>query len=74
MPEVKIGFGAVFGDEHLAVLERRHRAGIDVDVRIQLDVGDSDAARFEDRGEGRGGDALPQTGDDAAGYEDIFRH
>ena len=37
MPEVEIGFGAVFGDEHFAVLKRRHRAGIDVDVWVQLD-------------------------------------
>jgi hypothetical protein len=58
--QVEVGLGAVLGDEHLAVLERRHRPGIDVDVRVQLDVGDADAARFEDRGEGGGGDAFPQ--------------
>ncbi|MND01068.1 hypothetical protein D3C83_199040 [compost metagenome] len=50
MPQVQVGFGAVLGDEHLAVLERRHGARIHVDVGIQLDVGDPDAARFEDRG------------------------
>ena len=31
--EVEIGLGAVVGDVDLAVLERRHRARIDVDVR-----------------------------------------
>jgi len=44
MAEVEIGLGTVLGDEHLAVLERAHRSRIDVDVRIELEVGDSDAA------------------------------
>ena len=34
--EVQVGFGAVVGDVHLAVLERAHRARIDVDVRVEL--------------------------------------
>jgi hypothetical protein len=50
--QVEVGLGAVVGDEHLAVLERRHRARIHVDVRIELDEGDFEAPRFEDRGEG----------------------
>jgi hypothetical protein len=58
--QVEVGFRAVLGDEHLAVLKRRHRPGVDVDVRVELDVGDADAARFEDRCEGSGGDAFPQ--------------
>jgi hypothetical protein len=41
VPEVQIGLGAVLGHEHLAVLERRHRARIDVDVRIELEQGDA---------------------------------
>jgi hypothetical protein len=36
MPEVEIGLAAVVGNEHLTVLERIHRARIDVDVRIEL--------------------------------------
>ena len=72
--EVEVGLGAVVGDEHFAVLERRHRARIDVDVRIELDDGDFEAARFEDRGEGGGGDALAQRGNDAAGDEDELGH
>jgi hypothetical protein len=58
--EVEVGLGAVVGDEHLAVLERRHRPGIDVDVRVKLEIGDADAAGGEDRGERRGGDPLPE--------------
>ena len=36
MPDVEVRLGAVLGDEHLAVLERVHRAGIDVEVRIEF--------------------------------------
>ncbi|GAA3557293.1 hypothetical protein GCM10023077_37720 [Mycolicibacterium helvum] len=36
MADVEIGFGAVLGDEHLAVLERVHRSRIDVEVRVEL--------------------------------------
>ena len=74
MPEVEIGFRAVFGDEHLAVLERTHRSRIDVDVRVELEIGDADAAGSEDGGERGGGDALPQRGNDAAGHEDELGH
>jgi len=49
--EVEIGFGAIVGHEHLAVLKRAHGAGIDVDVRIELQEGDTDTARFEQRSE-----------------------
>ena len=35
--QVQVGFCAVFSDKYLAVLERRHRAGIDVEVGIELD-------------------------------------
>jgi hypothetical protein len=34
--EVEVGLAAVVGDEHLAVLERVHRARVDVDVRVEL--------------------------------------
>jgi len=56
------------------VLKRAHGARIDVDVRVELDVGDADVARLEDRGEGGGGDALPQGGNYTTGYEDILGH
>jgi hypothetical protein len=36
MAEVEIGLGAVIGDVDLAVLVRAHRAGIDVEVRVEL--------------------------------------
>ena len=36
VPEVEVGLALVVGDEHLAVLERVHRSGVDVDVRVEL--------------------------------------
>ncbi|OPZ03600.1 MAG: hypothetical protein BWZ09_02352 [Alphaproteobacteria bacterium ADurb.BinA305] len=74
MAEVEVGLGAVFGDEDLAVLERAHGARIDVDVGVQLEVRDLDAAGLEDRPEGRCGDALAQGGHDTTGDEDVFGH
>ena len=41
MTEVEVGLGAVVGDEHLAVLVRRHRAGVDVDVWVELEDRDA---------------------------------
>ena len=58
--EVEIGLGAVVGDEDLAVLERRHRAGIDVDVGIELLQRDLEAARLEQGADGCRGDPLAQ--------------
>ncbi|EKE17290.1 MAG: hypothetical protein ACD_10C00519G0001 [uncultured bacterium] len=60
MPEIEIGLGAVLGDKNLAMLERTHRAGIDVDVRVELEVGDFNAAGFQNGPERCGGDAFAQ--------------
>jgi hypothetical protein len=58
--EVEVGLGAVFGHEDFPMLEGAHRAGVDVDVGIELEVGNLDSAGFENRPEGGGGDALAQ--------------
>ena len=55
MTEVEVGFRTIFSHENFSVLEGAHGARIHVDVRIELDVGDFDATRFEDRGERGGG-------------------
>ena len=34
--QIQVGFRAIFGDEHFAVLERVHRARIHVEVGIQF--------------------------------------
>ena len=58
--EVEIGLGAVVGDEHLAVLVRRHRAGIDVEIGVELAQADLVAARLQQRTECRGGETLAE--------------
>ena len=60
VPEIKIRLGAVLGDEHLAVLKRAHGARVDVDIRIELDHRDLEAARLENGAERGGGDPLAQ--------------
>ncbi len=72
--QIEVGFGAILGDEHLPVLERAHGARIHVDIRVELDVGDFDAARFEDRCEGGGGYPLAERGYDTAGNKNVFGH
>src|SRR4029077_20028911 len=74
MPEVEIRLGAVLGDEHFTVLERTHRSRIDVDVRVKLEIGDADAAGSENCGERRGGDALPQRGNNTTRYKHELGH
>ncbi len=71
--EVEVGLGAVVGDEDLAVLVRAHRSGVDVDVRIELDVRDPQPARLEQRADRGAGEPLADRGDDPAGDEHVLR-
>ena len=70
--EVEIGLGAVVGDVHLAVLIRAHRAGIDVDVGVELLQRDLVAVAFEQAADRCRGQPLAERGHDAAGHEDVF--
>ena len=45
--QVEICFGTVVSDKNFAVLERRHGAGIDVDVRIEFDKRNAQPATLE---------------------------
>ena len=74
MAKVEVGFRTVFGDEDFAVLERAHRARVDVDVGIKLEVGDFQAPGFEDGPERGGGDALTERGHHTAGDKHVFGH
>ena len=72
--QVEIGLGAVVRDVDLAVLERAHRSGIDVEVGVEFTEPDPVAARLEERAEGRRREPLAEGGGHAAGHEDIPRH
>ncbi len=50
--EVEVGFGAVVGDEDFAVLEGRHGAGVDVEIRVELHQVDFEPAAFEQAADG----------------------
>ena len=58
MAEIEIGLGAIVGDEHFAVLIRPHRAGIDIEIGIELAQADLVAARLQQRTKCRGGETL----------------
>ena len=72
MSKVEVGFHAVLGDEHLAVLVGVHRSGIDVQIGIEFLEGDRVAARLEQSAQRRRCDALAQRRRDAAGDKNVF--
>src|SRR5690606_35771168 len=74
MAEVEVGLGAVIGDEHLAVLGRRHRAGIDIEIGVEFPQPDLVAARLENRAERGGRETLAQGGNHATGDENVPSH
>src|SRR2546423_15456349 len=57
MAEIQVCLGAILGDEDLAVLERAHRSRIDVDIRIELEIGDADTTGSKYLGPQRVGEA-----------------
>ena len=72
MAQVQVRLRAVVGDEHLAVLIGAHGAGVHIDIGVQLLVAHPQAPLLEQTAQGRGADALAQTGDHAAGDEYEF--
>jgi hypothetical protein len=71
--DVEVGLGPVLGHEDLAVLERAHRPGVDVEVRIELLELDAKAARFEQPTERCSDDAFPERRDDSTRDKDVLR-
>src|SRR5215469_5312665 len=74
MAQVQVGLGAVVGDVDLAVLVGRHRAGIDVQVGVELAQPHAEAARLQQGAQRCRGDAFAEGGDHAAGDEHVPRH
>jgi hypothetical protein len=71
VPKIEVCLGAILGDEHFAMLERTHGPGIDVDVRVELDHADLEAARLENRAERGCGDALAERGHHTSGHKNV---
>ena len=73
MAQVQIGFRAIIGDIHFAVLIRTHRPGINVQIGIALLEGNSETPAFEQAANRRRGDAFAKGGNHTAGYKNILR-
>jgi hypothetical protein len=69
---IQTHLAAVVQHEHLPVLKGRHRPGVDVEVGVDFDAGDAQAALLEQDADGRGRDAFPQARHDAARDDDVF--
>ena len=74
MAQIEVCLAAVIGYKDFAVLERAHGAGIDIDIRVELLGRDFEPASLEQTSERRGCDTFANSGNDTAGYENIFRH
>src|SRR5207253_674010 len=65
--------GPIVQHEHLAVLERVHGPGVDVDVGIELLEGHPQAAGLEETGDRGGCDPLPESRSHSARDEHVLR-
>ena len=72
--QVEVRFRTVGGYEHLAMLKGAHGARIHVQVGIQFDHADAQAAGFENCAQRGGGDSLSQRGNYAACNENVAGH
>ena len=72
MPKVQIGLSAVIGNEHLAMLKRRHGTGINVNVRVKFLHCDTQSARLQQSAQRSGRQTLADRGNNAAGNKDKF--
>ncbi|GAA3711835.1 hypothetical protein GCM10022238_28380 [Gordonia hankookensis] len=72
MSDVEIGLGTVLGDEHLTVLEGVHRAGVDIEIGIELLHRDAKAARGQKLSQARCGQSLAKGRRNTARHKDVF--
>ena len=72
MTQVEIGFRPVVSDKDFAVLERAHRPGIHVQVRVEFQERDLQSSRLEERSHGRGGEPFAERADHTSGHKDVF--
>ena len=71
MAQVEVGFRAVVEDVDLAMLVRTHRAGIDVDVGVELLEADAQPAMLEQHADGGTRQPFAEGTHDAASNEDV---
>src|SRR5262249_48639061 len=66
--------GAVVSHEDFAVLIRRHRAWIEIEIGVKLAKPDLVTASLQQRAQSRRCQTLSERGNHAAGDEDVPRH
>ncbi len=74
MSKIKIGFRAVVGHINFAVLVGRHRAGVDIEIGVELAQADGISACLKQCTECCGSKAFTERRDHAASDENIPRH
>src|SRR5690606_14643533 len=72
VPDIKIGFCAVVGDEYLPVLERVHCPRVDVEVGVELLHRHPESAGLEQIAQTRCGETLAERGGDASSNEHVL--
>ena len=74
MAEIEVGLQPVFGYENFAVLDRIHRARIDVHIRIELLRSDFETSALQESAEACRHDTFSEARHDASGNENKFAH
>ncbi|MFT5027223.1 MAG: hypothetical protein ACI9CV_001988, partial [Ilumatobacter sp.] len=72
--KVEVGLTTVIGHEDFTVLERIHRAWVNVDVWIELLEGDSQTSQLQQPTKGRRGEALAERAGNASCHKNVFGH
>ena len=70
--EVEVGLGSVVEHVNFTVLKRAHRAGIDIEIRIEFLKDDFLATRLEEGAKRGSSEAFAEGADDATGDEYVF--
>src|SRR5690349_12022756 len=74
MPEIEVGLGAIFGHKHLPMLKGTHGAWIDVDVGIELEKGDLEAACLANGCQGGRRDPFSEGRHHSPRHEHVLGH
>src|SRR5439155_883865 len=74
LADVEVGFSAVVEHIDFAVLVGAHRAGVDVDVRVELLHPHAEPAPLQQHADAGAGQPLAQGTDHAPRHEDVPRH
>ena len=74
MPQIEVGFRAVFGNENFAVLVGAHGARVHVYIGVELLRRHLIPLGLQQSAEGSHGNALTKSRNDSARYKDILAH